>query len=55
VREIKNEAYELVFICLSFHPNQVDEKKAITTWIRSEGEDSISEGEDSISDGEEFN
>jgi hypothetical protein len=27
VREIKNEAYELVFIRLIFHPNQVDEKK----------------------------
>ncbi len=46
VREIKNDAYELVFIRLSFHPNQVDEKQAITTWIRSEGEDSISDGEE---------
>jgi hypothetical protein len=24
----------------------VDEKQAITTWIRSEGEDSISDGEE---------
>ncbi len=27
VREIMNEAYELVFIRLIFHPNQVDEKQ----------------------------